>query len=319
MCHTLYLFTASDTKTVVVPSMIFALLSALSLSLLLPNQNLPRPTEILSRSPAMLLYVWLNLLHICLSNQRKASSVEEDSLNKPWRPIPAGRISAKSASRLLCASYVFTAAVCTFLGAPIQFVSLVVLGYLYNELGGSEDLVGKNIFNGLAIPQFGVGALQVAINRSLVLDWDVLTASLSLEGVGWSALSLLWRWVAVLTVVISTTIHVQDLADMAGDSARGRSTIPLILGEGCARWSVAVAMAGWSVILPYLWGVPLLWFLPVVVIGFATAVSVLVYRTVAADEMSLRMWCLWIVTTYTLPFIRALSAEDSDLPFFMAA
>ncbi|KAI1080879.1 hypothetical protein F5B20DRAFT_82923 [Whalleya microplaca] len=59
---------------------------------------------------------------------------------------------------------------------------------------------------------------------------------------------LLRNWAMLTAVVVTSTIHTQDLPDVAGDKAGGRKTIPLIYGEKLARWSVAILAPLWSVV-----------------------------------------------------------------------
>lgn len=50
-------------------------------------------TVFLTRLPLMLTYTWFNLLAFTIDNQCHPGAVSEDALNKPWRPIPAKRIT----------------------------------------------------------------------------------------------------------------------------------------------------------------------------------------------------------------------------------
>lgn len=54
-------------------------------------------------------------------------------------------------------------------------------------------------------------------------------------------------------LVIFTTIHAQDFADVEGDKQSGRRTLPIIAPEG-ARVYILVALLLWSWILATLWG-----------------------------------------------------------------
>ncbi|KAJ8081835.1 hypothetical protein PM082_007681 [Marasmius tenuissimus] len=76
-----YTFTMSDIKTIVLPVTYYGLLSA------------PRTpgVHVITR---LLTWVWLYLLQFCAANQMY--SPEEDSVNKPYRPIPAGLMSVES-------------------------------------------------------------------------------------------------------------------------------------------------------------------------------------------------------------------------------
>lgn len=55
-------------------------------------------------------------------------------------------------------------------------------------------------------------------------------------------------------LVISTTIHVQDFPDVAGDQALGRVTIPIWAPSG-SRLFTLFAIPAWTVLLCRVWGV----------------------------------------------------------------
>ncbi len=52
----------------------------------------------------------------------------------------------------------------------------------------------------------------------------------------------------VIPLIIGTTIHAQDFRDVEGDKLKGRTTLPIAYPRG-SRWSVLVAILGWSVAL----------------------------------------------------------------------
>lgn len=55
------------------------------------------------------------------------------------------------------------------------------------------------------------------------------------------------------TSIIFTTIHAQDFADVEGDKASGRRTLPIVAPEGSRVWML-VALMLWSCVLAGLWG-----------------------------------------------------------------
>ncbi|KAG0696315.1 hypothetical protein DFH29DRAFT_951749 [Suillus ampliporus] len=90
--ETAWLFTRSDFKTIILPVMVFA-------TVVSPHHN---PLA-LSYS---LCWLWFHLFQFNVSNQ--SYSAHEDVVNKPWRPLPSGRISVKD-SRVLRWGLVFSA------------------------------------------------------------------------------------------------------------------------------------------------------------------------------------------------------------------
>lgn len=98
--YTVWLFTSSDIKSVIVPETLLGLSSALSGSLLTTN-TAPNLMKVLARTPQVVIWNWLNLLLFDVDNQFQPNSVLEDSVNKPWRAIPSQRLTAAQARRLL--------------------------------------------------------------------------------------------------------------------------------------------------------------------------------------------------------------------------
>lgn len=86
--YSIWLFTLSDLKTLIFPSTIFGLVNGVAVSLAdvnIPSShlNLPPPRQILSTTPLVIFWVWINLLPFAIDNQRQPESIQEDSLNKP--------------------------------------------------------------------------------------------------------------------------------------------------------------------------------------------------------------------------------------------
>lgn len=50
--------------------------------------------------------------------------------------------------------------------------------------------------------------------------------------------------------------HAQDFRDRAGDTVMGRKTIPLLLPQSVARWSLAMLILAWTLGLIMLWQPP---------------------------------------------------------------
>lgn len=305
--QTIWLFTESDVKTVLVPSALFGLANAVALWLLLPESaGVPHPLVVLGRAPLILLYVWVNLVVIDIQNQRGPGSVEEDRINKPDRPLPSGKVSPNEAGSLLVAFAIIAVLASYCLGAPGASVAVITLGYMYSDLGGAEHPVLKNLLNALGMPCFAVGALQVALN-------PVSSSSSSSSSFPTSSASpwvplLAGRWVLALMAAIFSTITIQDIKDQEGDSARGRRTVPLVVGDAAARWLVAVPVLAWSVVLPWMWGcTAVLAYAPLVGLGVVVAARTLAIRgSVPADKLTFKLWCLWLVALYCLPLSRAL-------------
>lgn len=165
--YTLYLFTKSDIKTILIPVV-------RSQRRRLPNdvtqpfsQTVFGAVSAPSRDPRSLLltatWVWLNLLQCDVSNQSTPGSAAEDAANKPWRPIPAGRLTIDAARMLRWALLLICLAVSCAWGATIPGIALAVLFWGYSELGcDSAHWSLKNAFNALGYGAFNLGATCVA-------------------------------------------------------------------------------------------------------------------------------------------------------------
>ena len=238
-----------------------------------------------ARLPQLVFWVWVHLLMEVIANQRLASSVLEDSVNKPWRALPTQRLTPDEARRLLLCIIPLVYLTSLYLGGTEVSVALMIFSYMYNDLdGANENYVIRNLLNACGLTCFSVGASVVA------------------AGYGSYALNQrAYTWMAILSAVICSTVHTQDLADMEGDRLRGRKTIPLIHGEIIARCSIAVMVVAWSVFCPAFWNVPLLGYGLPLFIGGSLGIRVIVQRTVTADKISWQMWCTWMMTLYLLP------------------
>lgn len=129
--YTLYLMTYSDIKSILLPQTIFGISNALAAPVFgLDSRSIPQPASILWRLPLTALWVWINLLLFTIENQRQTSSIEEDKLNKPWRPIPAGRITQSQMESWRGWVYCAAFAVSYWIGGLVQCVALMGLGML---------------------------------------------------------------------------------------------------------------------------------------------------------------------------------------------
>lgn len=73
--YSIWLFTYSDIKTIIVPKTTFGTLCALAAPVFgFSASYTPTPVEVLQRIPLTLLWVWINLLPFAIDNQRHASS-----------------------------------------------------------------------------------------------------------------------------------------------------------------------------------------------------------------------------------------------------
>ncbi|RLL94654.1 hypothetical protein CFD26_103085 [Aspergillus turcosus] len=291
--YTLWLFIASDVQTILLPSTIFGITNALAaLDLRDIQSQSPAYLNTVHRIPLIIGWVGINLLPLTMNNQRSPSSIAEDSLNKPWRPLPSGRLSGSQTKRLMLGFYALAVVYGFYSGGLRQCLGLVVLSTCYNSFGaGDHNPVIRNITNALGYFCFNSGAVEVALGSG---------SALTEPEAGQYPLRL---WIMVITAIILTTMHVQDMCDQEGDAKRGRRTLPLVIGDAVARWSIALPMPVWGVICPLLAGSGPLAAGLSVVLAFAVAIRMLIWRDTASDRMTFRVWNLWISVVYMLPLL----------------
>ncbi|KAF7359991.1 Digeranylgeranylglyceryl phosphate synthase [Mycena venus] len=236
-CWTLVLFTYRDHKTIVFP--VVSAFSIHSKFYLMSLQTVFACAAAPVESPTRLLYgifwTWLHLLQACVSNQYQ--NITEDTINRPWRPLPSGRISQKSAAvmRWLLVPICAAASVAFGQGALIPSLSLTALLIAHNEFGFASHWLTKNTLNSLGYLCFEFGATTI-MNSGSQLDIIALQSLLC------------------SCLVILTTIHAQDFSDIDGDVALGRVTLP-IYAPSTSRVFTFIALVVWSDILGLLWSI----------------------------------------------------------------
>ena len=285
--YSLWLFTVSDLKTIVIPKTAFGIITIFSGSTLTTS---PRPEWLTGVRclPMVLIWTWFNLLSLDMNNQHRQGDVEEDKKNKPWRPIPAGRLSVEETKFFMLASYVVSVLMSIYLGGLAECLALVAQGWIYNELGAANDsYLARNLLNATGYMTFAAGAAKVACLQS---------GTMIQRGT--------YSWFILLGLVVATTIQFQDLYDQEGDSARGRRTIPLIAGDGIARLSIGLPIAVWSLLCPAFWRLDARGFVLPILLGFVVIFRLFRYKGVCSDKTSFKVWNAWVVVLYLLPFVK---------------
>lgn len=286
--YSVWLFTFSDIKTIIAPSFAFALFTAPAVSVF-GISPVPQVGDLLQRAPLSILWLWINLLPFEIDNQRQPDSIAEDALNKPWRTMPSKRMTPYQARTLMLCLYPIALATSLYIGGTKQCLSLMALGYWYNDLRGADDSwVIRNLINACGFNRFASGALEVMLG-----------------GTQHTSTTALILWLLCIAAIVFTTVQTQDMYDQLGDSLRGRLTIPLVFGDAPGRWSIAVPMAFWCFFCP--------WFLGSLPVGFAISIGLggmvacrtLMFRSVPADRVTFRWWNLWLATLYSLPLLKA--------------
>ncbi|KAJ7607407.1 UbiA prenyltransferase family [Roridomyces roridus] len=264
---TLFLFTYTDFKTIVFPVTMFASIAA--------------PVHVNGRLFYGILWTWVHLLQVDVSNQYK--SIAEDLANRPWRPLPSGRISQRSATILRF----LLVPTCVLASAPfgreviLSSLSLTALLVFHDEFGASRHWAGKNFINCLGYLSFQVGATQI-MNTHSRLDYVAVQA------------------LVFNSLIILTTIHAQDFSDVPGDQALGRVTVP-IYAPNTSRIFTLVALVVWSIFLGRLWNLGPIYHSLLCVLGMAVGWRFFRFRTPTEDAKSFIAYNAWLLFTNILP------------------
>ena len=195
--HTVWLVTRNDLKSIVIPETAFGICSALAGPMLTSN-NSPNALVILERIPLVILWNWINVLIFDLANQRLPNSIIEDSVNKAWRPIPSGRLSASQARRLLLAVLPVAIPVTFYTGGMQELIVMNTLSYMYNDLGGAdENFVVRNLINAAGFICYSAGATRVACGHEQ-----------------YSLNEKAYEWLAIVGGIVFSTLQMQDMVGL---------------------------------------------------------------------------------------------------------
>ncbi|KAJ2925190.1 hypothetical protein H1R20_g11902, partial [Candolleomyces eurysporus] len=149
----------------------------------------------------------LGIAQFNINNQ--AISPEEDAKNKPWRPIPSGRISLRNAMILRWISVVYCCLLSFYLRKAVLIPSafFTCFVFVYNYLGWDRNGFMKIFMLAYGYPNMALGAVLVAecpgpAPLAEILDWKK------------------YPELIVFSLVIATTVHAQDFQDVEGDPHR---------------------------------------------------------------------------------------------------
>lgn len=117
-------------------------------------------------------------------------------------------------------------------------------------------------------------------------------------------------WLGLIAAVVATTVHSQDMYDQEGDAAVGRRTIPLVLGDKPARWSIALAVLLRCATCPLYWGCSLTGYILLGSLGSTVAWRTLRRTSVREDRNTFRIYNAWLVILYSLPTMAATSVTS---------
>ena len=202
------------------------------------------------------LWVWLHLLQFTVSNQ--TLNVEEDSINKKYRPLPSGDITLRHALLLRWSLLPFCWLVSHSVSSASSMasISISILTIVHNELGfHGKHWTIRNLLNGLGIASFELGAVVVACEWLCLFDISMpyLKNEINFEGGRHHRIDdIVVRGVISSACILATTIHAQDFKDVDGDIAVGRKTLPIV-SPRMSRHSMLIGLPVCSLGIAYVW------------------------------------------------------------------
>ena len=278
---TVWLFTRSDIKSMIYPNIFFGCIGALSGMMSSPEQQ-QSVGRLASRLPSIITWLWINLLLFNISNQRLPGSALEDAINKPWRPIPAQRITAIQSRWLLLGLVPLVLVYSYVVGVLWYSLVLIALTWMYNDLGGADEhYLVRNLLNAYGMALYSSGALQLA------------------QSVQPNAVAI--QWTGIVSAIVFSTIQLQDLEDQHGDRLKGRKTFPLAIGDWPTRKMTAFAIMAWSVAAPSFWSPNVFGYILPLTFGSSLTFRVIKWRNLGADRGSWKLWSIWMISIYLVP------------------
>ncbi len=253
-----------------------------------------KPSLYSLKVPRAAFWLWIHLFQFCVANQ--VLSPEEDALNKPYRPIPSKLISVPAARALRWS----LAPVCLGLswayGLLNNGVGLTLAFALYNEFGLDSYWLSKNLLNAVGSVLWNVGAAKIASGGNCFLCGLYLFINsrfLNRVGLSNSLINHHNSWMApyVVALIVTTTSHIQDFRDEAGDLKQGRLTLPILMPK-FSRAITPLVLTSWSFGLAHLWllelrGTASLLF---IALGLFTGGRIFLYRSEEEDKFSYRCY-----------------------------
>lgn len=200
--------------------------------------------------------------------------------------MPSKRLAPQEAMAFILSFFMMAILMSTSIGGHRQCVTLIMLRYWYNNLEGAGGLASRNFINACGFLCFATGATEVALGINLPINGK------------------LFAWMLVIGFVVFTTVQTQDMYDQTGDAIYGRKTLPLVVGDGNARWITAGLMVVWSIYCPSFWNSKAIIHVAFLLQGILITTRLLVKRTVENDKVTFRIWNVWILFLYSLPFLK---------------
>ena len=200
----------------------------------------------LGASPAIPLLPWIAakialgtlmaaVLNAASNTLNQVTDLEADRINKPDRPIPAGRVTPAEALRLSGWLYAAAFLLATPVGPQCTLLAgtAAVLTVLYSA------------------PPFRLKAVPYLANLVIAVPRGVL-----LKVAGWSCVRDFgrmepWTIGIIFGLFLLGATTTKDFADIRGDRAAGFRTLPVVLGTKRAAWLTAPFLVLPFLLIPY--------------------------------------------------------------------
>jgi 4-hydroxybenzoate polyprenyltransferase len=240
-----------------------------------------------------MLWTWLHLLQFCVSNQ--SLDPEEDSSNKPWRPIPSGLISVDAARSLRWMLLPLCLSVSVRLEVYWQGISLALAILAHNEFGLHSHLFLRNICNAWGYASFNAGAFAIASGMCSPTPPHCPQSCSKLSSAQTTISTRSEISFAINALIIVSTIYAQDFRDEIGDKRMGRRTIPILWPEG-SRIGIFMVLVAWSIGLCWACELGSLFAVPFCILAVFVGSRFLRKRTAEADQRSYRYYNVRLLT-----------------------
>lgn len=179
----------------------------------------------------------------------------------------------------------------------------MILTWMYHDLKGSdESVITRNLINSLGLSRWNIGATRVACGGTGLWASSLTPPAHTLNAAG-------YRWLLLLSVVFFTTLQIRDFRDTKGDKHKQRRTLPLMLGDTVARLVTSASILIWSLVCPLIWRLGAIGIVTTTTIGAVIAARLICFRSSSSDELTWKLWGLWMLSIFVLPLMRRSSPE----------
>ena len=236
-----------------------------------------------------LSYAVLYIYTFCMGNQ--IDGVEEDRLNKPYRPLVTGLVTLKETYFRFYIYNIVYALYALFLGVFWFSLAWIAVSHYLNLFGGSNHWATKNLV-GMTLGTFILFNVQ----------WQIALAP------GSTISTNLQVYFALMSAWAGAALPIQDLRDVAGDLKGGRKTLPIVVGDCKARLLLCVHfliflpgtfLGAMLTIdsLPEIFSnaTDLVIFIVQLAVHWLVAIRLLLYRTPQADHKTYHIYVLLFV------------------------